>query len=124
VTGTGVAQYIQGASGLNYDAIYNGTNELEALTLHGANFSFQHFWKDHLHSSFTGGILVAEDNENLTNNQYKSGYYGSANIFWDPVKNLTFGWEALVGERQNINGAKGSAVRLQMNATYKFNKSF
>ena len=33
VMGTGVAQYIQGASGLNYDAIYNGTNELEALQM-------------------------------------------------------------------------------------------
>lgn len=124
VMGTGIAQYVQGASGLNYDAVYNGTNELEALGLHGSNFSFQHFWKDHLHSSFTGGILFASDNENLTESQFKSGYYGSANIFWDAVKNLTFGWEALAGERQNIDGAKGSAIRLQMNATYKFNKSF
>jgi hypothetical protein len=124
VMGTGVAQYIQGVNGLGYDAIYNGTNELEDLRIHGSNISFQHFWKDHLHSSITGGILTAADNENLTASQYKSGYYGSANILWDPIKNLTFGWEALVGERQNIDGAKGSAIRLQMNATYKFNKSF
>ena len=124
VTGTGVAQYIQGANGLGYDAIYNGTNEMEALKLHGSNFSFQHFWKDHLHSSLTGGVLIAEDNENLDSDDYKSGYYGSANLFWDPIKNLTFGWEAMVGERQNIDGSKGTAVRLQMNATYKFNKSF
>ncbi len=124
VTGTGVAQYIQGANGLGYDAIYNGTNEMEALKLHGSNFSFQHFWKDHIHSSFTGGVLIAEDNENLSSDDYKSGYYGSANLFWDPIKNLTFGWEAMVGERKNIDGVKGTAVRLQMNATYKFNKSF
>ncbi|HSF55745.1 MAG TPA: DcaP family trimeric outer membrane transporter [Algoriphagus sp.] len=124
VTGTGVAQYIQGANGLNYDAVYNGTNELEALNLHASNISFQHYWKDHLYSSVTAGILVAEDNENLSDSQYKSGYYGAANIFWDPIKNLTFGWEALVGERMNIDRSKGTAIRLQMNATYKFNKSF
>ncbi len=124
VTGTGVAHYIQGASGLNYDAIANGTNELEALQMHGSNISFQHFWKDHVHSSVTAGWLSVADNENLGGTNYKSGYYGSVNVLWDAVKNLTFGAEALVGERLNINEEKGTALRLQMNATYKFNKSF
>jgi hypothetical protein len=124
VTGTGVARYIQGASGLNYDAINNGTNELEALQMHGTNISFQHFWKDHVHSSVTAGWLSVTDNDNLSGTSYKSGYYGSANIFWDAVKNLTFGAEALYGERVNINDDKGTALRIQMNATYKFNKSF
>jgi hypothetical protein len=123
VMGTGVAKYIQGASGLGYDAIYNGTNELEALQIFGTNVSYQHFWKDHMHSSLTSGWLSVEDNSNLGNNDYKSGYYGSVNLFWDVVQNLTFGGEMIVGERVNINENKGSAVRLQMNATYKFNKS-
>jgi len=123
VMGTGVANYIQGASGLNYDAIYNGTNELEALQMRGSNISFQHFWKDHMHSSLTAGWLNVEDNSNLADTNYKSGYYGSVNLFWDMVKNLTFGGEIIVGERVNINETSGSALRVQMNATYKFNKS-
>jgi hypothetical protein len=123
VMGTGVSKYIQGASSLGYDAIYNGTNELETLQIFGTNMSYQHFWKDHMHSSFTSGLLSVEDNENLGNNNYKFGYYGSVNLLWDVVKNLTFGGEMLVGERVNIDENKGSAVRLQMNATYKFNKS-
>jgi hypothetical protein len=124
VMGTGVARYIQGASGLNYDAIYDGTDELQALQMQGSNISFQHFWKDHMHSSITAGLLNVEDNSNLATTGYQSGYYGSINFFWDPVKNLTFGCEAVVGERVNVNDEKGSAVRLQMNATYKFSKSF
>lgn len=124
VMGTGVSKYIQGASGLGYDAIYNGTNELEELQMRGSNASYQHFWKDHLHSSVTVGILNVEDNDNLNGGNFKSGYYGSVNVFWDVIKNLTFGGEVLVGERINVNEDKGSAVRVQMNATYKFNKSF
>lgn len=124
IMGTGVARYIQGASGLNYDAITNGTNELEELQMWGTNISYQHFWKDHVHSSLTGGVLTVEDNDNLAASKYKSGYYGSVNLFWDVVKNFTFGAEAVVGERININDDKGSAVRLQMNATYKFSKTF
>lgn len=123
VIGTGVAQYIQGASGLNYDAIYNGTNELEELQMMGANISYQHFWKNKMHSSLTAGVLSAENNDNLASTNYKSGYYGSVNLLWDVVKNFTFGCEVVAGERVNINDASGSALRLQMNATYKFNKT-
>jgi hypothetical protein len=123
VMGTGIAKYIEGSRGLNYDAIYNGTNELEALQMYGAYVSYQHFWADRMHSSLTAGMLSVEDNENIDPNDYQSGYYGSFNFFWDAVKNLTFGWEAVVGERVNVNDEKGSAVRIQMNATYKFNKS-
>jgi len=124
VIGTGVANYIQGASGLNYDAIYNGTNELEELQMRGSNISYQHFWKDHIHSSLTAGWLNVGDNSNLAAGDYKSGYYSSLNLFWDVVKNLTFGGEVIVGERVNIDETTGSAVRVQMNATYKFNKLF
>lgn len=124
VMGTGVAKYIQGASGLNYDAIYNGTNELEALQMAGLNFTYQHYWKNHVFSSLTAGLLNVEENDNLTPTDYQSGYYGSVNLFWDPVKNLTFGVEALVGERINVDDSSGTAFRFQMNATYKFNKLF
>jgi hypothetical protein len=123
VMGTGVARYIQGASSLGYDAIYNGTNELETLQMRGSNISYQHFWKEHMHSSVTVGLLNVEDNDNLSASNFKSGYYGSVNLFWDVVKNLTFGGEVLVGERVNVNDDNGSALRVQMNATYKFNKS-
>ncbi len=123
VMGTGVAKYIQGAAGLNYDAIYNGTNELETLQMAGINISYQHFWKAHVHSSITGGFLNVEENDNLAPTNYQAGYYGSANIFWDAVKNLTFGVEALVGQRVDVNGKNDNATRIQMNATYKFNKT-
>lgn len=123
VMGTGVARYIQGASGLNYDAIYNGTTELDALQMYGANLSYEHHWKDHLYSSLTGGFLGVEENSNLKNSNYKTGYYVSLNLFAEVVKNLTFGWECVAGERINIDDERGSALRVQMNATYKFNKS-
>jgi hypothetical protein len=124
VMGTGVAKYIQGASGLNYDAIYNGTPTLETLQMRGSNISYQHFWTDHAHSSVTAGWLGVEDNANLAGTAYQSGYYGSVNFLWDAVKNLTLGGEFLAGERINVDKEKSAAFRVQMNATYKFNKTF
>ncbi len=123
ITGTGVAKYIEGANGLNYDAIPTKTNEMDELTMHGAFISYQHIWKDDLYSSLTAGYLGAENNPNLGGSKYKSGYYGSANLFYNVVKNLTFGWEAVYGERKNFNDDTGSALRLQMNATYNFSRT-
>ncbi len=124
VMGTGVASYIQGASSLNYDAIYNGTNQLQELKMYGSNISYQHFWKDAVYTSVTAGILNAEENDALGPNNFKSGYYASVNLFWEAVKNLAFGAEVVAGSRQNYDGATGSAIRLQFNATYSFHKSF
>lgn len=123
VTGTGVARYIQGASDLNYDAVYNGTNELETLQMHGSFASFQHFWTAHSYSSVTAGWLGVNDNVNLVDTNYKYGYYASVNYFWQPAKNLTFGAEALFGERKNMNNEKGEATRIQMSVTYNFSKN-
>lgn len=122
VVGTGIAKYVEGANGLNYDAIYDGTNELEELLTYGTFLSYQHFWNDKTNSSITAGWFGADENENLGPTDYLMGYYGSVNIFFEPVKNFLFGWEALAGERININDESGSSLRLQMSATYKFNK--
>lgn len=124
VTGTGVSKYILGSSGLNYDAIYDGTNELVALQMHGSYFSYQHFWSDHAYSSLTAGWLGVNNSDLLSADDYKQGYYGSINYFWQAVKNLTFGAEVVAGERVNIDKEKGAAVRVQMSATYNFSKNF
>lgn len=123
VMGTGVAKYIEGSAGLNYDAISDGTNELEPLQMRGGSVSYQHFWKENMHSSITGGYLDVEENENLMANNYQSGYYGSINLFWNVIDKLTFGAETLVGQRVNVNDDSATGVRVQMSATYKFNKS-
>lgn len=123
VFGTGIARYIQGAINLNYDAIYNGSPEMESLFMQGSSISVQHFWKDHVHSSITAGWLGVAENPNLEPAAFKRGYYGSANLFWDPIPNLTFGLELLAGERLNIDNQKGTAFRSQMNTTYKFSHS-
>jgi hypothetical protein len=83
---------------------------------------FQHL-NEHVHSSLTAGP-ERQGQRQPEGAKYKSGYYGSVNVFWDVVKNFTFGAEVVAGERININDDKGSALRLQMNATYKFNKTF
>jgi hypothetical protein len=120
VGGTGIARYIQGASGLNYDAIYDSSNTLKKLNMYGLNLSYQHFWKTNLYSSITAGFLNVEKNKNLTPVNYWKSYYASVNLFYEVFRDLSFGYEVLAGERVNINGEKQSAYRLQMNATYKF----
>ena len=124
VIGTGISKYMQGISGLGYEGIYNGTNKLEALSTAGLNLSYKHYWKENVNSSIVAGYVNVENNKNLMPLNYQSGFYGSLNLFWDAVKNLTFGVETLVGKRINVNDSSGNALRFNMNATYKFNKIF
>jgi hypothetical protein len=124
VGGTGVASYIEGTNGLNYDAVYNGTNTLDALFIVGTNISYQHFWRDTFYSSITGGFLSASQNANLSPTDYKLGYYGSINTFWQVVPNFVFGAEVVAGQRVNFDNSSGTAFRFQLNATYSFKKVF
>jgi hypothetical protein len=123
IMGAGIAQYFEGAKSLGYDAFYNGTPELDPLQLAGGYISYQHHWSDNLHSSLTGGLLTVMDDPGLPATNFYSGYYGSANIFWEVIKDFSFGWEILYGERMNVNEDTGSVVRIEMSATYKFKKT-
>jgi hypothetical protein len=123
VIGTGVSSYIQGSNGLNYDAISNGTNILKPLTMFGNNFSIQHLWNEHVNMAATMGFLNVIEEENLKNSNYKNGYYGAFTLYYSVDKNLNFGCEALLGSRINVDKTEATAIRLQMNITYKFNQN-
>jgi hypothetical protein len=121
VGGTGIAKYVEGLSGLNYDAVYNGTEELESLFVYGGYAAYQHHWNEKLNSTIVAGTIIAEDNPNLEPTDFKSGFYGGVNLFCEPIRNLVFGFESLIGQRTNFNEDNGTAVRLQANCTYNFN---
>jgi hypothetical protein len=120
VAGNGIAKYVEGLSGLNYDAVYNGTEELESLLVYGGYIAYEHHWNEKLNSSLVAGSIIAENNPNLLPTDFNSGFYGGVNLFCQPVKNLVFGFESLFGQRTNFNEDNGTAFRLQANCTYNF----
>ncbi len=52
IVGTGIAQYVEGAKSLGYDAFYDGTPELDPLQLGDGYISYQHYWNDNLQHEY------------------------------------------------------------------------
>ncbi|WP_343485552.1 DcaP family trimeric outer membrane transporter [Allomuricauda sp. d1] len=121
VGGQGIARYIEGVRGLGYDGIFDETtNNLETLGIYGGFISYQIFWGTKWNSSLVLGTTRLEDNELLAENDLKDSNYGSLNLFYEPIKSLSFGLEYLHGKRENIDGNSATANRVQMGAMLKF----
>ena len=51
---------------------------------------------------------------------YQTGKYVAANLFWDLLPTVRFGIEYLWGERVNKNGDSGTANRINFMAKFNF----
>ena len=121
VGGQGIARYIEGVRGLGYDGIFDETtNSLETLSIYGGFISYQHFWGTKWNSTLVLGTTRLEDNNLLVGNDLKDSNYGALNLFYEPIKSLSFGLEYLHGKRENIDGNSADANRVQMGAMLKF----
>ncbi|MHB1179371.1 MAG: DcaP family trimeric outer membrane transporter [Daejeonella sp.] len=122
ITGTGIAHYLLGTTGLGLDAAVNpDTHLLRDIKLSAGYLAYQHYWSDKLNSTVIAGALQADDQALLSNTAtLRSSVYATANLFYMPVKPLSFGLEYQYGERRNINEQRGEANRIQGALIYNF----
>lgn len=117
--GKGIERYLVGLGGYNLDAVpFN--NKLEALPVYGGYFGYQHYWNSNLNSSFLYGYQKVENNLYKDfSNPFEGNYY-SANLFFDPIENVSFGFEFVYGDRKDINDNSGRNHRAYFTVEYSF----
>lgn len=121
VTGSGIARYLLGTTGLGFDAAINAeTQKPGDINLGGGFISYQHYWSDKFNSTAIAGAYRVDDKDFLSSNSLHSGVYATANLFYTPVKPLAFGLEYQYGNRKNINDLQGDANRIQGTVIYNF----
>lgn len=121
VTGSGIAHYLVGTTGLGVDAVINTkTQKPEDINLSGGFISYQHYWSAKFNSTAIAGAYRVYDEALLSSNSTHSAVYTTANLFYTPVKPLAFGLEYQYGDRQNINDQHGNASRIQGTMIYNF----
>ena len=87
--------------------------EAEAVPLLGFSAYFDLNWTKQLTSS-VGYSQVEVDNTNFQNpDTFKRARYASANLLWSPIPRVLTGGEVLWGDRKNLDGTKGEAIRLR-----------
>lgn len=96
------------------DATPSAADKLASLPLFGWMVGITHDWTDRLSSNFT----YAENSLNNTAFQRPGDVhrttYLAANLIWNPLDRVKVGIEYLNGLRENVNGAVGSANRIQV----------
>ncbi|WNO11107.1 DcaP family trimeric outer membrane transporter [Teredinibacter sp. KSP-S5-2] len=118
-TGKGMGRYI----GLNVanGAVIDDNGDLEAIDSTAVYVAYRHFWSDKWRSNFTYSAIDIDNDTDLTGEFVTSSTESyRANIFFSPVKNLSFGGELALANREIETGAEGSMTRVQFTAKLAF----
>ena len=117
--GEGIADYMNDASGLGIDGVYDGS-DLEALGTFGGVIAYQHWWHKQWDSYFVYSYASVDNSDAQAPSAYHAAHYMAANIRWHPAERVMMGLEYLYGIREDNDGDKGYANRVQMSVQYKF----
>jgi hypothetical protein len=117
--GNGIARYIDNAAGmsadLDRDETSTGVTALRALGTYGA---LTHQWPGRVRSTGVIGYSGIDNTAAQAESAFRSSYYLSGNVVWNPAGSLNVGVEYLFGTHQLASGADAHASRVQFAAKY------
>ena len=113
-TGRGHASYTTDLGLGDYDLITDPDNpgKLYAPMAAGFVFGMQYYFKPNLYSNIALSEQTYYPRKDPHDSQYKYGFYGVANIFWDITPRFEIGFEYLHGRRRDFNHKRGDADRI------------
>jgi len=117
VYGGGIGSY-NNDGGID-DAVFDGS-DLKAIETFQGYGAFQHWWLDNLRSNAVFGYVDVDTRSVQPGNTLERTMYFAGNLIWSPVKQMDIGGEYLWGQRDNKNGAVGTARRAQFSTKYLF----
>ncbi len=120
--GNGIGRYVNDLNSVgNYDGVFNeSTGDLELFDVFAGYGSLQHWWDDALRSNFTFGWVDIDNPGFMDEETYKRTLRASANLMWNPIRQVDTGVEYLWGRHEYENGDYGEAQQLQMMIRYIF----
>jgi hypothetical protein len=118
--GRGINRYIQDSNGFGLDAAFDPVNGFRGIDSYGWFVAYEQWWGKKWLSNVTYGANQSENPDTLPDNTYQGANYVTANLLWLPVERMGVGLEYLYGFRENQDGQKGDASRIQMAFQYRF----
>ena len=95
----------------------NGLDVMSHWQIYGG---LSHYWRPDLNSTFSYAIAELDNSQFQPGSAIHRAQSLHANLVWYPYKLVSTGIEIMWGERENFDGAKGDAVRIQWMAKYQF----
>jgi hypothetical protein len=119
--GEGTARYIESLSGQNLDAVLTTSNSLTALQAQSVALGYTHVWRPGLKSGLAWSTATVEDNAALAGSTIDRLQDTRVNLVWTPYRLVDVAGELLWGRRENKDGSRGDAWRLQFAFIYRLN---
>ncbi len=119
--GSGISRYIESMSGQNVDALFGAGNQLVAVPARSAVIGYERHWTPKLMSAFAYSISDISRNSGFGGSVIKRTQDARVNLIYTPFRLVDIGVEYMWGRRDNQDGARGDASRLQFSTIYRFN---
>lgn len=106
----------------NYDLVGNpdAPGRMYAPALFGGALGVQYNIRPNLFVSATGSLSRYRPAHEVSPDEYKSGIYGAANLFWNPSPRVQVGVEFNIARRNDFSGMHRTAKRLGAMCQFTF----
>lgn len=102
------------------DAAVEDDGSLELIESSGGFIAYRHWWSDKWRSTLSHAYSSTDNPDNLVTDATKSVNNSYINLIYSPTKNLSFGGEYLIAEREVESGADGDLDRIQFMSKWAF----
>lgn len=102
------------------DGAVEADGDIELITTMGGYMAYRHMWSDKLRSTVSYAFSEADNPDTITTDVTKSVSNANINLMYSPTKNLTFGGEYILAEREVESGADGDLNRLHLTTKWVF----
>ena len=103
------------------EGVFNtGNSELETIGIVGSFGGIQHFWSDQFRTNLVYGFVNSDNPGFVSGDTFDNTQYAAVDLIWAPFKKTAFGAEYLWGQRENEDGASGTASRFLFSSRFDF----
>ncbi|CCK77985.1 conserved hypothetical protein [Oleispira antarctica RB-8] len=102
------------------DGAVEANGDVELISSIGGFVAYRHMWSDKLRSTLSYAFSEADNPNNVAPTVTKKVSNSNVNLMYSPTKNLTFGGEYLMAQREVENGDDGDLNRLQFTSKWVF----
>jgi hypothetical protein len=107
---------------VNNDAAFNSNGAMDAIPYFGAMLGYTHHWNDEWRSTASYGYVHLTNLASQGPTAYHLTHYASLNLVWQIRERLSLGLEGLYGSKEENDGHRGNAVRVQFGLLYSLFK--
>ena len=102
------------------DGAVETNGDVELITSMGGFVAYRHMWSEKLRSTLSYAYSQGDNPDTVTADVTKTASNSNVNLMYSPTKNLTFGGEYFMAQREVESGADGDLNRLQFTSKWVF----